>query len=389
MSIDINFYPGLREFSLLGGSPMTATGPTTIKSGYFWGSSGIIPTVNTYFIPFSTKKDLESDAAQIVLVDLKDAIKAVAVTTTLAAGAQPTGPITYTPGRYNSPSSIIYDSSNSITLDAQGDTNAQFFITAVSTITFGSVPSITLINNASTCNVFWVAGTTGAGDILFTGSSPTPTIPGVFIAETNIQFDNASTILGRLYAQTDTIKFIGTSSVDATCVVVCYLKGTKILTENGYINIEDLSVGDNVVTKGKIHDDAYLELNENYYVEPIKWLGNFKTSICNEMYLPICIKANALGDNSPSEDLYISPKHRIIIDGKMVCAKDMVNGTTIFQDNDFRSIHYYHLELNDHASIIANGVLSETYKDFDNRYVFENSVRLQRKVDLKKIHDLR
>jgi hypothetical protein len=56
----------------------------------------------------------------------------------------------------------------------------------------------------------------------------------------------------------------------------------------------------------------------------------------------------------------------------MVCAKDLINGTTIFQDLNRISVHYYHLELNEHSSIIANGVLSETYLDFNNHNIFEN-----------------
>jgi hypothetical protein len=43
------------------------------------------------------------------------------------------------------------------------------------------------------------------------------------------------------------------------------------------------------------------------------------------------MKKNALG-NFPFEDLYVSPGHRIILDNKMMLVKDMVNGTTIYQD---------------------------------------------------------
>jgi hypothetical protein len=98
----------------------------------------------------------------------------------------------------------------------------------------------------------------------------------------------------------------------------------------------------------------------------------------NKDTLPICITAGALGENLPIEDLYVSPGHRILTDCKMVCARDLVNGTTIFQDCDRDSVHYYHLELNKHSSIVANGVLSESYLDFNNRIVFEDNNQLNK-----------
>jgi hypothetical protein len=57
----------------------------------------------------------------------------------------------------------------------------------------------------------------------------------------------------------------------------------------------------------------------------------------------------------------------------MICAKDLVNGTTIFQDSNRMSVEYYHLELKDHFAIIANGVLSESYLDFNTRSIFEDN----------------
>jgi len=114
-------------------------------------------------------------------------------------------------------------------------------------------------------------------------------------------------------------------------------------------------------------------LNDYYSLEPVTWIGSFQTPNLNKDTLPICIKANAVGVNSPSSDLYVSPGHRILAHGRMDCARDLVNGTTIFQDFNHTSVQYYHFELNHHSSVIANGVLSESYLDFNNRNVFENN----------------
>ena len=45
----------------------------------------------------------------------------------------------------------------------------------------------------------------------------------------------------------------------------------------------------------------------------------------------------------------------------------------IFQDFSYDSVVYYHLELDNHSAVIANGILSETYLDVNNRYIFESS----------------
>ena len=71
------------------------------------------------------------------------------------------------------------------------------------------------------------------------------------------------------------------------------------------------------------------------------------------------------------KDLYVSPNHGILINGKMTRAWSLVNGETVYQDTECNEITYYHLECKEHVAIIANGVLAESYLDCDNRYVFE------------------
>ena len=50
---------------------------------------------------------------------------------------------------------------------------------------------------------------------------------------------------------------------------------------------------------------------------------------------------------------------------------------TATQDNTRTSIHYYHIELEQHSCIIANDVLSESYLDFNNRTTFENTEKVE------------
>jgi hypothetical protein len=86
----------------------------------------------------------------------------------------------------------------------------------------------------------------------------------------------------------------------ATQVVICYLRGTKILTPAGEIAIEALNIGDPVITRF------------NGY-QPIKWIGRQSFSARfvqnNQDRIPVRIAAEALGKNLPARALYVSPGH--------------------------------------------------------------------------------
>jgi hypothetical protein len=369
MSTDIHNYTPLDSYAILAGSGITTANTTTISNSFFYGSSPTATYTGTFV---GTVDSGNATAAQTNLTNLVAAINAKPVTSTISGGS---GSITYGPGRYNSASTIIYSTGTQITLDAGGNSNAQFFFTAGSAITFDNVSSITLTGNASTCNVFWVAGSA----ISFTGTSPPAGIPGIFIANTAITFANASQISGRVYAQTANVSFSGTSSVDGACVVVCYSKGTLILTKKGLVPIENIKEGDKVVTKGKIYNNKKFVENDDTQIEDVMWISKFKLKSLNSKSQPICIKKDALGKNAPFQDLYVSPGHRILLNGEMLLAKEMVNGDTIYQDKKCDSIEYYHLECDQHCAIIANGVLAESYLDVDNiRNAFENRNRARR-----------
>jgi hypothetical protein len=113
--------------------------------------------------------------------------------------------------------------------------------------------------------------------------------------------------------------------------------------------------------------------------ETVMWIGKFKVIHLNSKSRPICIQKDALGQNCPFKDLYVSPLHGLVLNGRMVLAKNIVNGKTIYQDNDCDSVEYYHLECENHSAIFANGVISESYLDTNNRHVFEKSIRLRRR----------
>ncbi len=153
---------------------------------------------------------------------------------------------------------------------------------------------------------------------------------------------------------------------------ICYVKGTKILTQSGYVKIEDLQPNDMVVTNGTIHNTVVQPLHS---LQPIKWKGHFRTQIMTHDTRPICIKADAFGTGAPFEDLYVSPGHRIarLTDDNtqtIIQACYLVNGTTIIRDTSCSEVTYYHIELDQHSTVIANGIDAESYEDVNNRATF-------------------
>ncbi len=132
----------------------------------------------------------------------------------------------------------------------------------------------------------------------------------------------------------------------------CFLPGTLIATESGEIAVEQLKIGDLVKT-------AAGEL------EPIKWIGR-KT--CHPQQVrnplrsfPILVKAGALGHNLPVRDLYVSPDHALLIEGLLINAGALVNDTSIVKTQPTESFTYYHLELDKHVLLMAEGTLAESY----------------------------
>jgi hypothetical protein len=141
---------------------------------------------------------------------------------------------------------------------------------------------------------------------------------------------------------------------------ICYLAGTRILTPTGAVIVEDIAIGDLVVTRfGGI--------------QAVKWIGrqNFDKRFLrrNPNLIPVCIRAGALGERLPARDLFVSPGHAMLIGDELVLASALVNGITITQDIDTpcgqagAHIAYYQLDLGVHDCVIAEGTWSETFAD--------------------------
>ncbi|MEO6841458.1 MAG: AIDA repeat-containing protein [Bradyrhizobium sp.] len=146
--------------------------------------------------------------------------------------------------------------------------------------------------------------------------------------------------------------------------VACYCFGTLIETGQGPKRVELLKIGDEVRT----HRGG---------VRPIKWIGKRSYSgrfaLGQKHILPICIRAGALNANIPRRDLWILPHHAMYLEGVLIEAKDLVNGVSVVQAEQVENVEYFHIELDTHDVIFAEGALSETFVDDDSRGMFHNA----------------
>jgi hypothetical protein len=150
--------------------------------------------------------------------------------------------------------------------------------------------------------------------------------------------------------------------------VACYRRGTLINTSKGDVAVEELAIGDPVVTGS----GAW---------RPIKWIGRRHYSgrfiIGRADILPVCFKAGSLGEGLPKRDLWVSPHHAMYFNTQgesvLIEAKDLINGSSIVQAEHVDEVEYFHIELDTHDVILAEGALSETFVDDDSRGMFHNA----------------
>src|SRR5207248_8595120 len=143
--------------------------------------------------------------------------------------------------------------------------------------------------------------------------------------------------------------------------LVCFCRGTMIETERGEVAVEELAVSDRVKTlSGEL--------------KPIVWIGYGRDLVtrANKLARPVIVRAGALRDNVPVRDLYLTHGHALYLDGVLIPVENLINHRSIVWDESARVVEYYHIELEDHDVVLANGAPAESYYDAANRARFHN-----------------
>jgi hypothetical protein len=91
--------------------------------------------------------------------------------------------------------------------------------------------------------------------------------------------------------------------------------------------------------------------------------------------VPVCISRHALDGRTPYTDLYVSPKHRLYLNEVLVPAKHLINGISVFRrvPDGIRDIEYYHIELETHEVVFAEGAAAETFLYEGTHQSFDNA----------------
>ena len=153
------------------------------------------------------------------------------------------------------------------------------------------------------------------------------------------------------------------SATNDDIITVCFMAGTLIRTPDGEVPVETLQRGALVTTA-------------DGRTVPVTWLGRqtVSTRFGDPLrVLPIRIKAGALADNVPVRDLLLSPDHAILVEGALIQAGALINGTSIVREKAVPEVFtYFHVEADGHALILAENTPAETFVDNVDRLNFDN-----------------
>ncbi|TNC08417.1 Hint domain-containing protein [Methylobacterium terricola] len=181
--------------------------------------------------------------------------------------------------------------------------------------------------------------------------------------DNNIQITSSSPTF-----RNESVSFSANSS--STLPFPCFLTGTLISTGRGDIAVEDLRVGDLAVTASGA-------------MRPIIWIGHHEingqgASIPFERQ-PVRIRADAFGHGVPRRSLGLSPGHPVLVGadadgagGHLVPIMCLINGTTIARE-PVASVTYWHVELDAHDILLAEGLAAESYLDWGDRPFFDEA----------------
>jgi hypothetical protein len=187
------------------------------------------------------------------------------------------------------------------------------------------------------------------------GDSFVGTITAVGGATVYVVTDGFGNYFGVVATGTDLSAGIASQAAPTNTVtwnMACFAAGTMITTPDGERMVETLDAGDLVLTA----DGA---------AKPVRWLGRTTQSRLfadPARALPVRIKAGALGENQPVRDLLVSPGHAMLVEGVLVQAGALVNGTSVtIERRGPETFTLYHVETDAHDLLIADGAATESF----------------------------
>lgn len=196
------------NFAVLGASTVTNTGPSVIN-----GDLGLSPGTSVTGFPPGVLNGTQDISDAVAIQAQTDLTGAYTFALGQAATTIPTelGSQILVAGTYDSPSGTFGLTGN-LTLDGQGDPASIFIFKTASTLITAGASSVTLINGAQACNVYWQVGssaTLGAGS----------TFKGSILALTSVTLTTGANVEGRVLAQNGAVTLDTNIISKPTCTV--------------------------------------------------------------------------------------------------------------------------------------------------------------------------
>jgi hypothetical protein len=198
------------NYSVLAGSTVTNTGGSVLnKSLGLWPGTSVTGFPPGHVVPPATINKTNAAAHQAKL-DLTTAYvnaagRSVTATTTANLANKHLGA-----GVYSGPSKSALSLTGPLILDGAGDPTSVFIFQTNSTLKTASASTVTLVNGAQECNVFWQVGssaTLGSGSVF----------RGNILALTSITVNNGVTVHGRALAREAAVTLINDTFTTPTC----------------------------------------------------------------------------------------------------------------------------------------------------------------------------
>ena len=161
----------------------------------------------------------------------------------------------------------------------------------------------------------------------------------------------------------DALAAVAAATITAADLTLCFCRGTLIRTPRGEVPVQDLATGETVLT-------------QSGQVRSVIWIGTgqvLATRGRRSAATPVIVQRNALADNVPHTDLYVTKGHAFLIDGVLIPVEFLVNHRSIRWDDRAQGVSVYHVELSAHDILLANGAPAESYRDDGNRWLFQNA----------------
>ena len=164
------------------------------------------------------------------------------------------------------------------------------------------------------------------------------------------------------------LKIIADGTGGTLIELACFAAGTRLRTERGDIAVEELAVGEKVCVQSPSGATETAR---------VAWIGSRQIDVGGhprpELVAPVRVMRDAIAPGVPERDVRLSPDHAVLLDGLLIPVRMLVNGATIAPDHRVRRVRYFHVELDRHAVLLADGLPAESYLDTGNRRQFAES----------------